>query len=111
MRLSDVKGERAFDVLAELIDPISVIASDEQASKLFKREKLPEGKEPWQFLLERLRESLPTLIKTHKGELVSILSIIKGVSAEEYVKDMTFASLFADIIGLLTDGEFASFFS
>ena len=43
MRLSNVKGERTFDVIAELIDPIYNIAMDPEAAAMFKREKLPEG--------------------------------------------------------------------
>ena len=38
MRLSDIKGDRVFDVIADIIDPIANIASDETASALFKRE-------------------------------------------------------------------------
>jgi len=111
MRLSDVHGERTLDVLAEIIDPVVCIATDEEAAKIFRREKCPEGKEPWQFFLERLRESLPQVIRSHKAELIKILSTLKGVSAEEYVDGMTFASLFADLVGLLTDKELSSFFS
>ena len=43
MRLSDIKGDRVFDVIADIIDPIANIAVYETASALVKREKLPEG--------------------------------------------------------------------
>lgn len=110
MRLSEVKGERVFDVVAEIIDPIVTIASDEESAKLFHRDKCPEGMRPWQFFLQKVKESLPTLIRTHREELVAILSTIKGVSKEEYVKDLTFMSLFADLTELVSDAEFVSFF-
>ena len=110
MKLSDIKGERTFDVIADIIDPIVTIASDEEAARLFHRDPCPEGMEPWKFFLQKVKESLPTLIKTHRKELVAILSTIKGVSAEEYVKDLTFASLFSDLTELVTDAEFVSFF-
>lgn len=110
MKLSDVKGERVFDVVADIIDPIVTIASDKESAKLFHRDKCPKGMEPWQFFLQKVKESLPKLIRTHKTELVAILSTIKGVSADEYVKEMTFASLFADLTELATDAEFVSFF-
>ena len=111
MRLSDVKGERVFDVIADIIDPIIVIASDEDSAKLFHRDPCPDGMEPWQFFLQKVRDSLPTLVRNHRGELVTILSAIKGVSAEEYVKDLTFANLLTDITELVTDAEFRSFFA
>lgn len=110
MKLSDIKGERVFDVIADIIEPITSIATDKESAKLFKREKCPEGMEPVAFFLEKLKESLPSLMRNHKKELVTILSVIKGVSEEEYVKDLTFASLFVDISELLTDAEFRSFF-
>lgn len=111
MRLSDVKGERVFDVIADIIDPIAIIASDEESAKLFHRDKCPDDMQPWQFFLQKVRKSLPTLVRNHRSELVAILSTIKGVSAEEYVKDLTFASLFADLTELVTDAEFRSFFA
>ena len=43
MRLSDIKGERTLDVIAEIIEPIANIAEDEAAAELFRREKPPEG--------------------------------------------------------------------
>lgn len=111
MRLSEVKGERVFDVVAEIIDPIAEIALDEDAAKLFKREACPKGMEPWQFFMEKARKSLPSLIRAHKSQFVHILATIKGVSDDEYVEGVTFTSLFSDVIELVTDTEFASFFS
>ena len=110
MKLSEVKGERVFDVIADIIDPIVTIASDEESAKLFHRDPCPEGMQPWQFFLQKVKESLPTLVRTHRDELVAILSTIKGVSAVEYVENLTFASLFADLTELVTDAEFISFF-
>ena len=50
MRLSDIQGERVFDVIADIIDPIANIAEDNAASALFKREKLPEGMTAKEFM-------------------------------------------------------------
>ena len=49
MRLSDIQGERVFDVIADTIVPIANIAEDDAASALFKREKLPDGMTVQQF--------------------------------------------------------------
>lgn len=110
MKLSEVRGERVFEVVADIIDPIVTIAQDEKAAKLFHRDKCPEGMEPWEFFLQKVKDSLPSLIKTHKDELVTILCTIKGVSRKEYVDTLTFASLFNDLVELVTDAEFMSFF-
>lgn len=110
MRLSDVKGDRVFDVIADIIEPISNIAEDENAAKLFKRERLPEGMTPQSFFLQRLKSSLPAIMKKHKKDIVSILSTIEGVSAEAYSKDLDLVKLVHDVTELLTDEAFTKLF-
>lgn len=110
MRLSDIKGERTLEVIAEIIDPISNIAEDEEASAMFKREKLPEGMTPNKFLLKRARKSLPILLKNHKTDIIAILSSIDGVSAEEYAGALNLVKLAKDFIELLTDETFMTLF-
>lgn len=110
MKLSDVRGERVFDVIADIVEPIAVIAADDDAAKLFHRDECPDGMTTWQFFLQKIRESLPSLLRGHKEELISILCTIKGESREEYVGNLTFASLFTDLTELVTDAEFSSFF-
>lgn len=110
MKLSEVQGERVFTVIADIIDPIASIALDEDAAKLFKREKAPEGLTPWQFFLTKVRDSLPALIRGHKDDLCTILASIGNTTVEEYVQDLTLDKFMADIIELLTDGDFRGFF-
>ena len=93
MRLSDIKGDRVFDVIADIIDPIANIASDETASALFKREKLPEGMTAKAFLLERARKAIPALLKGHKSDIITVLATIEGVSSKEYRASLTLAKL------------------
>ena len=110
MRLSNIKGERVFDVIADLIDPVANIAQDETASALFKREKLPEGMTAKAFLLKRARTAIPALLKGHKGDIISILATIEGSSAEKYKEDLSLAKLMKDATELLTDEAFGELF-
>lgn len=110
MKLSDIKGERVFDVIADIIDPVVNIAQDEDAAELFKPRELPEGMEPWMFFLSRVKKSLPPLLKAHRDDFVTILATIEGVPNEVYMEDMTLSKLLSDVIGLVTDREFMSFF-
>lgn len=110
MRLSDVKGERVFDVLADIIDPIANIAEDEQAAALFKRAKLPEGMTPGKFLLERARKAAPALLKGHKGDIIAILAAIEGVEPETYKGALNMFRLFKDCVSLLSDEAFSELF-
>ena len=110
MRLSDIKGDRVFDVIADIIDPIANIASDETASALFKREKLPDGMTAKAFLLERARKAAPALLKGHKRDIIAVLATIDGISADDYRASLTLAKLMQDTAELLTDEAFGELF-
>ena len=110
MRLSDIKGDRTLEVIAEIIDPIVNIAEDEEASAMFKRGKLPDGMTAKKFLMNRVRKSLPVLLKGHKADIIAILSAIEGVSAEEYAGALNLVKLVKDCTDLLTDEVFMELF-
>ena len=110
MRLSDIKGDRTLEVIAEIIDPIANIAEDEEASSMFRREKLPDGMTAKKFLMKRVRKSLPVLLKGHKADIIAILSAIEGVSAEEYAGALNLVKLVKDCTDLLTDEAFMELF-
>lgn len=110
MRLSDIKGDRTLDVIADIIDPIANIAEDSAAAALFHREKLPEGETPKEFMLHRVRKHLPQLLKSHKGDIIAILAAIEGVSAAEYSEKLDLVKLTKDFTELLTDEAFTRLF-
>lgn len=111
MKLSDVKGERALDVIADIIDPIANIASDKEAMEMFSRKKLPEGKTVQEYALERVKRSAPKLLKNHKSDIIQILAAINGVDAEEYGKNLTVFQLVQDTADLLSDEAVITFFT
>lgn len=110
MKLSEIKGERAIDVIADLIEPIAKIAEDAEAAKLFKREKLPKGETARSFLMKRIRTSVPVLLRNHKDDLVDIMATLEGVPHETYAETLSVPKLIADIFGLLNDGELLTLF-
>lgn len=110
MRLSDIQGERTLEVIADIIDPIANIAEDDKASYLFHKEKLPDGMTAKKFLLQKARKAIPSLLKTHKEDILSILSTIDGTAKEEYTATLSLAKLTKDVIELLTDEAFITFF-
>nr|DAE43858.1 MAG TPA: hypothetical protein [Caudoviricetes sp.] len=110
MRLSDIQGERVFDVIADIIDPVANIAQDNVASALFRRERLPEGMTAKNFLVWRARKSLPVLFKEHKGDIIAILAAIEGVSEEQYKSELSLVKLMQDATELLSDEAFSVLF-
>lgn len=111
MRLSDVKGERTLDVIAEIIEPIANIAEDEVATEIFSRKRLPDGMTAKQFMLRRIKKSVPALIRNHKDDIVTILCTIEGSTSEEYKETLNLAKLSKDFVDLLTDEEFMALFT
>ena len=111
MKLSDVKGERTLDVIAEIIEPIANIAEDEVASDIFSRKKLPEGMDAKKFALERIKKGVPALIRNHKDDIITILCTIEGTSRKQYSESLNLAKLTKDFIDLITDEEFMVFFT
>lgn len=111
MKLSDIKGERTLEVIADIIDPLANIAEDEAASELFRREELPDGMTAKQFFFKRARKAVPALLKGHKADIIAILSAIEGTSKEEYASALDMVKLFKDCTELLTNEAFAEFFT
>ena len=111
MRLSDIKGDRVFDVIADIAAPAYSIATDPVAGEIFKKADLAEGENARDKVLERLKNSLPVLLKTHKEDLCAIIATIEGVDPVEYRANVTMAGLFKGIYEMLTDDDLLSFLS
>ena len=131
MKLSAVTGDRVFDVIADIIEPIATIAQDEDAIKLFAPDDKPDGMTAWEYFVERAKKSIPVLMKKYKKEISEIMAALNGVTVEQYidgvpnprheedpenepeydVPPLTIPKLFADVLDLVTDSEFVSFFS
>ena len=94
MQISEIKGEDAFDVLADIIDPITVIAQDKITVESYNTET-------------RL-EFVKVLMRRHKKELIEILAALDRTPVEEY--EISLVTLPAKILELITDPALTSFF-
>lgn len=88
MKLSDWKGEEAIDLLADLLDPIAEIASDEVL-----RAKRKEG--------AKKLELVKLMLKSHKKSVITILALLNGEDPETY--EPSLISLPAMVLELLND--------
>ena len=111
MKLSEIKGERCLDVIADLIEPIANIAADPEASRLFKPEKAPERMTPSEFAVAKARECAPALLKGHRGDVIAILAALEGVSPEEYAEGLDMLKLVGGLVELLSDEALLAFLS
>lgn len=111
MKLSDIKGDRVLDVIADIIDPIANMVQDKDIAAMFKREAVPDGMEARDFFAKRMRKGLPVLLKGHKADIIAIMAAIEGVTPEQYAASLDFPKLFTDVMELVTDDVFLNFLS
>ena len=111
MKLSDIKGDRVFDVIADIIDPIANMVQDKDVAAMFKREAVPDGMEARDFFAKRMCNGLPILLKSHKADIIAVMAVIEGVTPEQYTASLNFAKLFTDVMELVTDDAFFDFLS
>lgn len=111
MKLSNIKGDRVLDVIADIIDPIANMVQDKDVAAMFKREAVPEGMEARDFFAKRMCKGLPVLLKGHKADIIAIMAAIEGVTPERYAASLDFPKLFTDVMELVTDDAFLNFLS
>ena len=95
MKLSEIKGEAALDLLADIIEPASEIMADSNMKKLI--EEKDKGK------------IIKALIKDHKKSIIEILVTIDGIPVDEY--EINVFTLPIKLLELLNDKELMSFFT
>lgn len=111
MKLSDIKGDRVLDVIADIIDPIADMVQDKDIAAMFKREAVPDGMEARDFFAKRMCKGLPVLLKSHKADIIAIMAAIEGVTPEQYAASLDFPKLFTDVMEIVTDDAFLNFLS
>lgn len=111
MKLSDIKGDRVLDVIADIIDPIANMVQDKDVAAMFKREAVPDGMEARDFFAKRMRKGLPVLLKSHKTDIIAVMAAIEGVTPGQYAASLDFPKLFTDVMELVTDDALLNFLS
>lgn len=104
MKLSELKGERAVEVIADVIAPITNIALDDKL-QLFSAEK-QEGETKREAAVRDFKVKIPNLLKTHKADILAILCVINDVKAD----DLSVVDIIGGIMELLQDQDFVSLF-
>lgn len=111
MKLSDIKGDRVLDTIADIIDPIANIVQDGDVAAMFERKAVPEGTDARDFFAKRMRKGMPVLLKGHKADIIAIMAAIEGVTPGQYAASLDFPKLFTDVMELVTDDAFLDFLS
>ena len=106
MKLSEIKGERAVEVIADLIEPIANIASDKDCSDLFSVKPV-KGEDAKTTARKHLVKKVPMLLKSHKRDVIQIIATLDGKS----IDDMNLFSITAALIGMVQDEALIELFT
>lgn len=87
-KLSDIKGEEALDVLAEILVPITTIASDAEVR---------EGIET------NVAKCVSIALKKYKDEIFDILATIEGVEKDEFIETVDILTLPVMLVEVLNE--------
>jgi len=87
-KLSEIKGEEAIDVLAEILVPITTIANDEEVKNGFETS---------------VAMCVSIALKKHKDEVLDVLSVIDGTNKEEFVENLNLLTLPTMMIDVLNE--------
>lgn len=106
MKLSEIRGERAIEVIADLIEPIADIASDPKCADLFRGE-VKKGETPREAGIRNLKAKVPYLLRAHKHNVVSILATMNDVPADQ----LNLFSITKGILDMFKDKELIELFT
>lgn len=110
MKLSNIKGDKVLDMVADLIEPVCAIAQSDIAKEVFNKEKPPKGMSVREYALVKMKRCIPKLIRVNKAQIITILAIIAETTPEEYSAQLTPVRLVRDVTDLLNDEDFKELF-
>ena len=105
MRLNEIKADRAIDVIADLIAPLTNIAQDFQDIRMKQDERL-EGESDQDMAVRAFKEKVPKMLKTHKTDVLDILCTLN----EKQPEDLSVVDIIKGTIDLTHDQDFMSLF-
>jgi len=96
MKLSEYKNEDALDLLADILDPLSEILTDEGVRQMAKDKDTTKIK------------AVQYLLKNQKKPIIQIMARLDGIPVEKYELDIL--SLPKKILEIMNDKELIDFF-
>lgn len=98
MKLSDFKGEEALDVLADIIEPLTIMMSSKEVQALSKKKGT------------KTIDYIKPIIKNNKKELIQILARLNNQTVDEYTAELSLITLPKQVLELISDPEVQSLF-
>lgn len=106
MKLSEIQGERAIEVIADLVEPIADIAMDKGLKDVFKV-KVGDGETAEEAAARTIKAKVPYMLKTHKKQIAQILGVLENVDP----KSLNILQIVKGITEMLNDKALIQLFS
>ncbi len=100
MKVTDFKDEAALDLLAEIIEPASVIFSDDKVKAVLKEAQDKGGSRA---------KAVAEILKLHKKEIIEIMAALDGVPVKDF--HCNILTLPKKLLEILNDEELMDFFA
>lgn len=97
MKISDYKNEDAIELLADLLDPVEEIATDDEVKAAMTGDNV---------VPMRIAK---VILKKHPKAIMEIFARIDGTAVDEY--EISVPEILGKLIGLFNDKEFMAFFT
>lgn len=95
MRYKEINGEEALDVLADLMDPIEVIAKDKELVKLLRAKEF--------------KQAIQMALRSYKPEVITILALLNKENPKTYQPNILKIPLM--LLEVLNDPDITALFS
>lgn len=95
MKLSEIKGKEAITTLANLMEPVSKIASDKDVQDAV------QSKQPLPIIVKKL-------LQGHPDEVIEVLALLDGADPKSY--EPSLLSLPMKLLEILNDEEIQALF-
>lgn len=92
-KLSEYKDGEALEMLAEIIEPVTLILADKKVMKEFKKTKI---------------KGVSYILKNHKEQIIPILATLEGVPEKDY--HCNIVTLPKVLIEIMNDKDLVDFF-
>lgn len=109
MRLSDLTAEQGLEAIANSLEYIGNIADDDDALKLC-QELVPREGEKYIKVFARGAKTAPRLLKTHKDDVIGILTAFELQTVEEYKKKHKLMDVIKGMVDLVNEPEVRQLF-
>ena len=96
MKLSEIRGEDAMEVLADILEPAGTIMADKEVANGFRSDRM---------------KTISMILRKYKKEVIQVLAATERKDVKEYEKEVNVLTLPVKLLEIFNDEELMSFFS